>query len=518
MARQNINAGSAPIVWSSVKEAFDKINANFTELYATVGGDLDPVDFTDLRTNIIPNENDRYDLGSLNRRWQQLFLTSEGILIGDAAIRSQEGFIRLPAGSRVGDKLINDPADVGFGTVSVPGQDDVVADDITSSLNLEAGSGLDIVTDAESDTVTFSNTGILDISAGDGISVSGTQNKTITNTGVRTVNGGLGISVDNTAGPVIITNEGIVGLEAGTGINIGARSSETGRVVITNTAPATGILVFRDLIVAGQPILTAQSVADQLSFSQGTGITLTTTLAGGGQPARVTVTNSGVTGLAAAGPGITLDSSTGNVSISFDNRVDIVGSVFADNSTMLVDGTNGVIPASVVQGTFTGNVIGNTSGIHTGPILTASITTEDSSQLSIIPQTQFSSNVIVDGDLTLNGDNRIQANTGINLIPNTSAENFGSTLNIQGLPGGEGSPGVVISTQSEFIQILSWILLKDGGLFSVPLSDPPDSPPIGSIYIANGTSWDPQGFGSGSPYPVFYDGSDFLPMVPAPSP
>jgi len=524
MARQNINAGSAPVVWSTINEAFDKVNANFTELYATIGGEIEPIDFTQLNTSLIPSINGRYDLGSPTRRWQQLFLTSEGVLIGEAVIRSEQSFIRLPPGSRIGNKLINDPADVGFGTISVSGQDDVVADDITSSLNLLAGSGMDITTDAESDTVTFSNTGVLDVTAGTGISVSGNQNKLITNTGVTTVSAGLGIGIDNTTGPVTIINDGIVGLEAGTGIGIGARSSETGRVVITNTAPATGILVFRDILISGQPILTAQSVADQLSLAAGAGITLSSTLAGGGQPARVTVTNSGVTSLSSSGPGISLDSSTGNVSVSFDNRVDIVGSVFADDSTMLVDGTNGVIPWSVISGSPSLNDVVSvdaTTNIQLtldGGILTPSIGTSDSSSITVTPVMEFKTNIVVDGDLVLNGDNRIQANTGITFVPNLSAENSGSILDIRGVPAGEGSPGIVVSSPSEFIQIGTWIMFSDGGLFSVPLSAAPDFPFSGKIYIADGVNWDPANYTSGTPYPVFYDGNDFLPMTAAPSP
>lgn len=39
MARKNINPKNPPILWSTVKEAFDDINANFQELYENgVGG------------------------------------------------------------------------------------------------------------------------------------------------------------------------------------------------------------------------------------------------------------------------------------------------------------------------------------------------------------------------------------------------------------------------------------------------------------------------------------------------
>jgi hypothetical protein len=368
MARQTITPRSAPIVWSTVKDAFEKINANFTEIYATLGGEITPIDFTGLETSVIPNQNDQYTLGSFTNRWQQLFVTPEGILIGDAALRSIGTVLQLPAGSRVGSKLINDPADVGFGTVKVEGQDDVVADDVTASLNIAQGNGITITTNAVSDTVTIANTGVLDVVSGAGIAVSGSENKTITNTGVTAVSAGLGVSVSNSTGPVVITNEGIVGLEAGTGISIGARSTETGRIVITNSAPATGILVFRDITVTGQPTLAAQSVADQLSFIAGNGVSLTTAQAGGGLPSRITFNNTGVREITTSGSGIVASNSTGSVVLSFDSRVDIVGSVFADNSTILVDGTNGTIPAEVIQGTFTGTVIGNVTGNVNGNV------------------------------------------------------------------------------------------------------------------------------------------------------
>jgi hypothetical protein len=38
MAQQSILPGRAPIVWSTVDEAFQQINANFTELYLSIGG------------------------------------------------------------------------------------------------------------------------------------------------------------------------------------------------------------------------------------------------------------------------------------------------------------------------------------------------------------------------------------------------------------------------------------------------------------------------------------------------
>ena len=52
---------------------------------------------------------------------------------------------------------------------------------------------------------------------------------------------------------------------------------------------------------------------------------------------------------------------------------DLKGSVFADDSTMLVDGNAGVIHAEVLTGTFTGNVVGNVTGNVSGN-LTGNVT------------------------------------------------------------------------------------------------------------------------------------------------
>jgi hypothetical protein len=54
MAQQNIIPNSPPIVWSTIDEAFQKINDNFTELYNTVeslGGPTIPTDISQLTDN-----------------------------------------------------------------------------------------------------------------------------------------------------------------------------------------------------------------------------------------------------------------------------------------------------------------------------------------------------------------------------------------------------------------------------------------------------------------------------------
>ena len=101
MSRQTINSGSAPILWSTVDEAFNRINDNFTELYLSVGGG-GAVDLTSLSTSVIPSTNETFDLGSPTKRWRDIYLSGSSIHLGTAVITSTAGAVNLPAGSTIG--------------------------------------------------------------------------------------------------------------------------------------------------------------------------------------------------------------------------------------------------------------------------------------------------------------------------------------------------------------------------------------------------------------------------------
>ncbi len=102
MAKQIINSGSPPIVWSTVEEAFQAINNNFTELYLTVaGGPGAVVDLTDLGTSLIPRSTEIYDLGSVSKRWNDLYLSGNSIYLGNAVITATGSAVNLPAGTTI---------------------------------------------------------------------------------------------------------------------------------------------------------------------------------------------------------------------------------------------------------------------------------------------------------------------------------------------------------------------------------------------------------------------------------
>ena len=342
MAKQTITSGKAPIVWSTVEDAFTKINANFTELYASVGGA--GIEFDSLESSLTPAQNDTYDLGAPNKRWASLYL-SDTLMIGGAAITNQGLTVNLPSGTTVGGNLIIDPNKTFFKEFSVNGDTSIVAEDFNDVLDFQENTGIGITTNSSSNAIIIENTGVTSLVAGTAMAISGaTGAVTVNNTGVTAITAGLGMSRNTATGAVTIVNEGIVDVDAGNGISVGARDPATGRVIVTNTLPAGN--AYRVFATAGEPNLTARSTADTITLIEGAGINITNTVASGAFTNRITFENTGVLSLT-AGAGLTVSAATGAVTVSFNNRVDIIGSVFADDSTMLVDGTGARIVGDV---------------------------------------------------------------------------------------------------------------------------------------------------------------------------
>jgi len=408
----NITPGRPPLLWSEVHDAFTKVNENFDILVATVGtgSGLTPIDFETLNTNVSPATSNTYQLGSSTYRWKSVY-TSEwsniagselnGLWAGSAQIKGVGLTVNLPANSTIGGdpatgigvSLIIDPDKTFFKTAQVDNSESVVANDFADTLNLNSGTAMQLVVDSAGESITFNNTGVTGLVAGLGVSVSSaTGNITVTNTGVRSLTSttalpsgrtiGDGINIDNSTGDGIkITNTGILGVQAGFGISVSTDTATGISQVSFNptTAPSAAFTTFHiDGDLSANDVV-ADSISDTFNFSQGYGITLTN------NPVNDTLT------------------------IAVNNRIDIVGSVFADNSTLLVDGPGGRIPAEVVQGTFTGLVVGNvtgdisgTAGIATTVTLVATNTTAATHYVTFVDATTGNENVRTDTSLTYN--------------------------------------------------------------------------------------------------------------------
>ena len=349
MAKQTITPGSPPIVWSTVEDAFSKINANFTELYASVGGA--GIEFDALESSLVPAQNDTYDLGAPNKRWASLYL-SDTLQIGGAAITNEGLTVDLPSGTTVAGQLIIDPDKAFFKEFSVDGETSVVADQFNDVLDFNSGTGIQLSVNSTNDQITITNDGVTALSAGAGMSVSGSTGAvTVTNAGVRSAVAGLGVSVSGATGTVTFANAGIVEIDSGniTNLTVSARDPTTGKVTITNTAPAGNAYRIVSVVNSAGSIentLSANSTGATIILQEGTGINLVGTTT----PNKVVFENSGVTSLI-GGNGIAVSSSTGAVTISI-GRGDLIGSVFADDSTILVDGTGARIVGDVYTSTL----------------------------------------------------------------------------------------------------------------------------------------------------------------------
>tara|TARA_E500000075_G_C6996885_1_gene327869 strand:+ start:2713 stop:5040 length:2328 start_codon:yes stop_codon:yes gene_type:complete len=413
----NINPGNPPLVWSRIKEAFDKVNENFTiigsnlarerelsiahiesgtvnsnpvrivtteihdlidyqqvfvfntgvsqldnneyyvkkesdtevflytdqllttavdgtafDAYSSGGGKIQGfseyagTDFENLNTNVSPNSVATFNLGSVTKPWKSLYTGEHadndanafnGIWLGSAQIKGKPGgIVDLPLGSTVNGSLIINPDQTFFKSVQVDSGNQVVADDFVDTLNLISGTAISMAVDSAAESITITNTGVTQLTAGLGLGISSaTGNVTVTNTGVRSIQSttalpsgraaGAGINIDNSTGDnVKITNAGVLEIQPGSAALTVFTDAATGIVTITNASPAGN--AYRTVDVKGT-FLAAPSIAGTLVVEEGNGIVLTG--------------NSG----------------TQTLNIAFSGQSDITGSVFADDSTVLVD-------------------------------------------------------------------------------------------------------------------------------------------------------------------------------------
>ena len=357
-APTSIQPGNPPLIWSNVEKAFRDINQNFNELYATIqaDGSTQVVNFSSLFDDVSPGVSDIYSLGSDTKRWKNIFLSPQsdaegnqdnGLWIGEAQIEGIGTTIDLPLDSTVNGELIIDPNKTFFKSVQVDDGNRVEADEFIDTLNLNSGTAMQLVVDSAAESITINNTGVTSAIAGTGISVSSaTGAVTITNAGVTSATNsatlpsgrtaGAGIAASSSTGNITFTNTGIIDVQGGFGITVSVDAA-TGIANVINTAPAQ--VAFRTIHITDDDVVNdvvAQSTADTLNLTQGRGITLTNT------PASRTI------------------------EIQVNEKLDIVGSVFADDSTVLVDAVNGLIvgpinTTGILDGEFIGSVFADDS-------------------------------------------------------------------------------------------------------------------------------------------------------------
>ena len=350
----NITPGAPPLLWSDVNDAFTQINENFDIIVATVGGGsgLSPIDFTSLDTAVKPTVDNLRDLGDITHRWKGVFAGEyadsdlfNGLWTGTAQIKGVAGTINLPAGSTVGgnpltgigSSLIIDPEKTFFKSIQVDNANSVEATTFGDTLNLISGSGVSMLVSSGADAITISSTGVLSVAAGSGVSVATVSGvATVTNTGVRSLQSmtalpagrGTGAGINITAGTgdnLRITNTGVIDIVAGSGALAVSTDVVTGIVTITNLSPAQPAFQQIEINADSANRLIADSTAGVFRIVSGQGITLTK------------------------------DPATDTVTVTVNPVFDLKGSVFADDSTILVDAVAGVLRGNFIGSVFADN-------------------------------------------------------------------------------------------------------------------------------------------------------------------
>lgn len=190
----------------------------------------------------------------------------------------------------VGTSLIIDPDKTFFKEIQINNDLSIVATTFGDTVNFLSGSGVGLAVSSGADSITFSNTGILSVAAGLGISTATSSGvATITNTGVRSLQNvtalpsgratGAGININGTTGDNLrVTNTGVISISSGVGITV-SLDAASGDVTITNSAPAvnafTQIVVNNDIA----NILAADAASDTLNIASDATITLSKNVA-----------------------------------------------------------------------------------------------------------------------------------------------------------------------------------------------------------------------------------------------
>ena len=280
-----------------------------------------------VKGNIVPNADVAYDLGSATYRFRDLYLSGSSIKLGAATITATGSAVNLPAGSTIGGSAIGIPG----GDLNV----NIVADDSTVIVNTTT----EVVTAQGGfvGNVTGNVNGVVTGTAGSSLIGNVTGNVTGNVNGVVTGTAGsslIGNVTGNVTGTVIgnVTGDisGSVFADNSTLLVDGILGKVTGPVDTFNVnVRGAGEATFQwDNVVKG--VINADGDGNFNFIGQNYNISLIS-----------------------VGGNVQLFSTTGTIQ-AFSPFIatagidgDLTGSVFADDSTLLVDATNGVIPGYV---------------------------------------------------------------------------------------------------------------------------------------------------------------------------
>ena len=277
-----------------------------------------------------------------------------GVWIGTAHIKGIGGTVDLPLSSTIDGSLIIDPTKTTFKIVNVEGEGEIIASSFTDTLNFVNGTAIRLTVNSGSDSIIFDNTGVIKVSgtAGEiGVTATGplgTGEITLTNLGVVSLlsttalpsgrTEGVGININAANGSNIkITNTGVLSVSSVTASLTATLTTATGNVELENLLPAYP--AFGNIVAnAGLISAVGSSSGTTLNIAQGYGIALST------------------------------NNTTKTLTIAVDPVFDLRGSVFADDSTVMVDAVSGTLRGIFIGSVFTDSstqiIDGNTATVY----------------------------------------------------------------------------------------------------------------------------------------------------------
>lgn len=439
MAQQTLNSNRPPIVWSVVDDAFQRINSNFTELYLSLGGT--GADLTNLASTLAPDSANIRDLGSVAKPWRNLFLGTNSVFFGSAAINvNSVGSINLPVNATVNGELIIDPANTGFKSISINAQPAITANIARGNLEIGA-SGISIFANDQADSLFFQNTGVTSLTATPGLFIDTTSGDiTISNTGILSATAGPGILITTVGGAIEIGNTGITNIIPGIGILL---SRSGGEVIVTNTSPNISQNTFRTISVTGQVALNPSTAASILTVVPGQGISILSNSTANS----ITINNTGITNII-AGQGFQVITTAGSALLTLDATLinnlqgDVTGSVFSDSSSLLVDGITSRLVGDVDNNSVsTTTVFGNNAELLiTSRDLSTSIKLSDALALEV----NAVSGINISADI-ISGN--VVIGNGINSVIIANGSRFDTSIDDIHIIG--GVQGQVLSTDGQ---------------------------------------------------------------------
>lgn len=135
--------------------------------------------------------------------------------------------------------------------------------------------------------------------------------------------------------------------------------------------------------------------------------------------------------VAAVKDGSTIILDVANAQLFGNVMGDLKGSVFADDSTLLVDAVAGNIPGSAISGTVTADFVGT----FNGPVVTNLISSSDSSTIDVDTPVRFQTDIQVDGisrfqdELVINTETTNQRFLSITQVHDSASS--GSAINLR---------------------------------------------------------------------------------------